>query len=73
MNRGNASRFPDKRLSVAESTAQMVAFLCNCTDAILAGASVDQLCSRFRVDARVATYQLRIALQRRGVKSHAGV
>lgn len=69
MNYGNASRYPDKRLSVAESRAQMVAFLCNCTDAILAGATVDQLCSRFRVDARTAEYQLTIARQRRAARA----
>jgi hypothetical protein len=63
-----APKYPDKRLSVTESTAQMVAFLCNCTDAILAGASVDQLCSRFRVDARSAEYQLTIARQRRAAR-----
>lgn len=63
--RGNAQRYPDKRLSAMEAKAQMIAFLCNCRDEMLAAVTVDELCRRYRVGEREAEYQLILARQRR--------
>lgn len=63
--RGNASRHPDNRITVAQAKAQMVAELCNCTDARLAALTVDHLLGRFRVNRKTAEYELLIERQRR--------
>lgn len=63
--RGNATKFPDKRLNVANAKAQMVQELCSCTDSRLAQLTVDSLVARFRVDRKAAEYALVIQRQSR--------
>ncbi len=47
--RGNASRFPDKQLSVAAARAQFQMWLASATPHMIALTTVDQLCHRYRL------------------------
>lgn len=64
--RGNATKFPDKRLSVAAAKAQMLQFLYGCRDDMLSRVTVDDLVTRYRTDRKTAEYELTIARQKRG-------
>lgn len=63
--RGNTTRHPDNRITVAQAKAQMMQELCSCTDARLAQLTVDMLVARFRVARKDAEYALVIQRQRR--------
>lgn len=63
---GNASRFPDKRMSKEQAHGQMMMLLYGCTPPALAGLTVDMLVGSYRVDRKSAEYELTVARQKRG-------
>lgn len=62
---GTQPRFPDKKESVESATIRLKMLLAGCTDAALAGFTVDRLVSTHRVSAKVAEYELLMARNRR--------
>lgn len=62
--RGNASRYPDKRLGRVDAEAQMVAYLCGVTRPLRAAITVDSLVARFNVTPKTAQYRLMLQQQR---------
>jgi hypothetical protein len=50
--RGNASKYPDKRISVAGATAQFETWLASASPEMIGRATVDQLEARYRIDRR---------------------
>ena len=56
--RGNASRFPDKRISAKAAEAQLAMLLSGATDERIAAMTVDGLATMFRVDRRVIECKL---------------
>lgn len=64
---GNASKYPDKRLTVAAAKAQLAQFLYGCREEALARVTVGELALRFRVDPKTIAVDLAAAREKRGV------
>ncbi|WEK42959.1 MAG: hypothetical protein P0Y64_16700 [Candidatus Sphingomonas colombiensis] len=63
-----------KAESVQSATTRLIMLLANCSDAALAGFTVDHLVATHRVDRNRAKYELTIARQRRtGQISNEGI
>lgn len=62
--RGNASKYPDKKLSQAQAEASLVMYLTNVAPALRARITVDSILSKYAVSRKVAEYRLTLAQNR---------
>lgn len=62
--RGNASKYPDKKMTQAQAETGLIMFLTNARPAMRPGITVESICRSYAVSARVAEYRLLLAQAR---------